>query len=192
MPHGSRPPSSGTELVPLTLAPGRRPRARSRQRGQWFCKGTPISLASTGRMEANPPTSLSRCRLSTSRGRRLPGIREPAGSASPDRPQVGPLQMNKKPAAGWVGQGVRGRSQHRAQKTIREARCSALVEAAGPAPARTRCRETRVGRRGSLYQSCRDITRRPGSPGSGSPASHRGRVLRLGGLGTRAEGAGPR
>lgn len=73
-----------------------------------------------------------------------------------------------------VGRGEQGRSQHRAPKTIRAARCSAPVEAAGPAPARTRCRETRVGRRGSLYQSCRDITRRPGSRGSGGWASVQG------------------
>lgn len=116
-----------------------------------------------------------------------------AGGERIPRPAAGRAAADEQEAGRWLGRaGCTGRSQHRAQKTIREARCSALVEAAGPAPARTRCRETRVGRRGSLYQSCRDITRRPGSPGSGSPASHRGRVLRLGGLGTRAEGAGPR
>lgn len=58
-----------------------------------------------GRVEANPPTSHSGARLGASYGRYLPGIREPAGSASPDRPQVGPLQMNKKSAAGRVGLG---------------------------------------------------------------------------------------
>lgn len=118
-----------------------------------------------------------------------------AGGERIPRPAAGRAAVDEQEASGWssrVGRGTRGRSQHRAQKTIREARCSAPVEAAGPAPARTRCRETRVGRRGSLYQSCRDITRRPSSPGSGGRASHRGRVLRLGGLGTRAEGAGPR
>lgn len=162
--------------------------------GQWFCAGTPISLARTEKVEANPPTSHSRGQTRCVQWPPLtwhPG----AGGERIPRPAAGRAAADEQEAGRWssrVGRGVRGRSQHRAQKTIREARCSAPVEAAGPAPARTRCRETRVGRRGSLYQSCRDITRRPGSRGSGGRALRRGRVLRLRGLGTRAAGAGPR
>lgn len=51
------------------------------------------------------PTSRSGVQARSSRGRRLPGIREPAGCASPDRPRVGPLQRNEQPDADPVGAG---------------------------------------------------------------------------------------
>lgn len=140
--------------------------------------GTPISLVGVERVDATdgssnfqlPGPGQVRPEAATylaSGSRR--GAHPPTGRGS------GCCRWNRSQAPVESGRAGRaGTKPAPPPKTIRAARCSAPVEAAGPASACTRCRETRVGRRGSLYQSCRDITRRRCRRGSGGRASVQG------------------